>query len=128
MIVYYSIGQKGFFVEGINEIPKDALSISEEHYEQLKNELAMGKVISYENGSLICSVDPARIGMEQAAEERSWRDIELSRVDNELNKVQDSDPKAQGTVADWREYRRKLRNYPEAEGFPSYTSRPESPY
>jgi len=58
--------------------------------------------------------------------ERQWRNIELIRADEELNKVQDADSKARGTVAQWREYRRALRNYPESEGFAS-GSRPVSP-
>ena len=37
---------------------------------------------------------------ELAREERIWRDAELIRADEELNKVQDSDPKAVGTVGD----------------------------
>ena len=60
------------------------------------------------------------------AAEKLWRNAELTRADEELNKVQDADPKAVGTVAQWREYRRALRNYPESEGFSSGI-RPVSP-
>lgn len=58
--------------------------------------------------------------------ERLWRNGELVRADEELNKVQDADPKAVGTVAQWREYRRALRNYPETDNFVTCT-RPVSP-
>lgn len=58
--------------------------------------------------------------------ERQWRNFELIRADEELNKVQDADPKAKGTVTQWREYRRSLRQYPESEGFTS-GNRPVSP-
>lgn len=61
-------------------------------------------------------------------EERAWRDAELVRADEELNKVQDADPKAKGTVGDWRNYRKNLRAYPESEGFPNKESRPVSPF
>lgn len=59
--------------------------------------------------------------------ERLWRDKELIRADYELSKVQDSDPKAIGTEAEWRDYRRALRNYPETSEFPSEAARPVSP-
>ena len=62
-----------------------------------------------------------------AITERYWRNAELVRADEELNKVQDADPKAIGTVGQWREYRKALRNYPSVEGFPNETLRPVSP-
>lgn len=60
-------------------------------------------------------------------QERLWRDSELDRADIELYKVQDSDPKAKGSVSGWREYRKALRAYPESEGFPNQESRPVAP-
>lgn len=59
-------------------------------------------------------------------QEITWRNSELIRADGELNKVQDADPKAIGTVGQWREYRKNLRAYPESEGFSSGI-RPVSP-
>lgn len=63
----------------------------------------------------------------QAYIERYWRDSELIRSDIELYKVQDSDPKAVGTVAGWREYRKALRAWPEHKDFPNKEKRPVSP-
>ena len=60
-------------------------------------------------------------------QERLWRDAELARADIELNKVQDSDPKAVGTVAGWREYRKALRAWPEHKDFPNKEKRPVPP-
>ena len=59
--------------------------------------------------------------------EREWRNSELIRADEELNKVQDSDPKSKGTVGDWRAYRKALRAMTEAEGFPTQHVRPTAP-
>lgn len=59
--------------------------------------------------------------------ERYWRDAELSRSDIELAKVQDSDPKAVGTVAQWRTYRKELRAWTESPNFPDTTYRPVAP-
>lgn len=63
---------------------------------------------------------------DKESQERQWRNAELIRADEELNKVQDADPKAVGTVGQWREYRKNLRAYPESEGFSSGV-RPVSP-
>jgi hypothetical protein len=62
-----------------------------------------------------------------AVVERNWRDSELINADIELNKVQDSDPKATGTVSDWRTYRKALRAWPEDKNFPKQEFRPKSP-
>ena len=69
-------------------------------------------------------VDPE---MSPAYLERLWRNKEISRADVELNKVQDSDPKAKGTVAEWREYRKQLRAWPSAKEFPNSKRRPKAP-
>jgi hypothetical protein len=66
-------------------------------------------------------VDTAKI------QERLWRDGELTRADIELYKVQDSDPKAVGTVAGWREYRKALRSWPNSQDFPDISKRPVAP-
>ena len=59
--------------------------------------------------------------------ERSWRNSELNRADIELYKVQDSDPKAKGSVSAWREYRKSLRQWPEHQDFPDNSKRPIAP-
>lgn len=60
-------------------------------------------------------------------EERVWRNAELIRADIVLNKVQDSDPKAVGSVSDWRNYRKSLRAWPEHQDFPKTEFRPKAP-
>lgn len=61
-------------------------------------------------------------------EELIWRESQLKIADYELNKVQDSDPKAVGTVGEWRAYRKELRSWPESSQFPNKESRPASPH
>lgn len=56
---------------------------------------------------------------------RAWRDTELARADVCLLKAEDGD--GVGTVSEWREYRKALRAWPEAEGFPADSSKPKSP-
>lgn len=60
-----------------------------------------------------------------AYEERQWRNKELNRADNELNKVQDG--VGVGTVSVWRAYRVLLRNWPAHASFPNPDYRPLAP-
>lgn len=80
--------------------------------------------MTYDNGGFYWVQESQEI---LESREKAWRDAELVRADEELNKVQDSDPKAKGTVSEWREYRKLLRGLPEATGFPNKESRPTSP-
>lgn len=67
---------------------------------------------------------PSSVSTDQ---ERAWRNFELNLSDIELNKVQDSDPNAIGSVSDWRLYRKALRAWPEHINFPDTNFRPISP-
>lgn len=60
-------------------------------------------------------------------QEISWRNFELYRADIGLYKAQDSDPKAVGSVSDWRSYRKMLRSWPENKNFPDINFRPIAP-
>ena len=60
-----------------------------------------------------------------AQHERSWRNQALAEADIELLKVQDD--RGTGLVADWRDYRNALRDWPENENFPNSEFRPLSP-
>lgn len=62
---------------------------------------------------------------EDKGREKSWRDLELSRADIELNKVQDG--VGIGTVAQWRSYRTALRDWPKHDRFPQEDFRPVAP-
>lgn len=56
-------------------------------------------------------------------EAKAWRDDELARSDIELSKVLDG--MGTGTEKDWRDYRCKLRQWPETKSFPK--TRPTAP-
>lgn len=125
--IYYSSSVKGFFssdVHSVEQIPKDSVEISKDLYDELFVGQTKGKLISSdENGFPFLKDNP----VDYKQIERDWRDIELKRADNELNKVQDSDPKAIGTVTEWRQYRKDLRAWPENQNFPNKNLRPVSP-
>lgn len=85
-----------------------------------ENNVTVG--MNYEDGKFTSVLEQS-----QLAAEKAWRNLELSRADQELNKVQDSDPKSTGTVTDWRAYRKELRAWPENINFPDVSSRPVAP-
>lgn len=72
-------------------------------------------------------LNPKPTEQDLAVIERFWRDTELLRADIELNKIQDSDPNATGTVTLWREYRKNLRALPQQPSFPVASARPIAP-
>jgi len=122
--IYYSPGTNGFYNKRINNnIPSDIIPVDDAHYKHLILEQSLGKKIKFEDGRLVAESPPSQ----EEVLERMWRDSELSRADTELNKVQDSDRKATGTVSEWRTYRKALRDWPESINFPSKDKRPKAP-
>lgn len=128
----YSAQQDKFFApefkssyEASGTWPIDGVEVSPEDFKEF-SATKDGHLRKFENGEFSW-VETAPSLEELARAEKFWRDEELKRADEELNKVQDADPKAVGTVAQWREYRKLLRALPDTAGFPSLESRPKSP-
>lgn len=129
MNVYYSRTTNGFYVEDLNKgnLPSDAVPISYDHYKSLLLGVATGQYIT-SNAVGYPALEAVVVSAEQACKvERNWRNEELMRADIELYKVQDSDPKSEGSVSDWRSYRKLLRSWPENKNFPNKDFRPKSP-
>lgn len=127
MKIFYSPSNKGFYHEGIQKtIPTDAFEISEKIYKELSAGLAEGKRVALSETNTLY-LEAYKIEENSPEQERAWRDSELSRSDKELYKIQDSDPKAVGLVADWRSYRKALRAWPENKNFPNKEFRPVAP-
>lgn len=109
--------------------PSDAREVSDEDWKQFgQSTIPEGKVRLWQKDKLVW-VDKISIKTKEQVEEeeRVWRNAELFRSDIELNKVQDSDPKASGTVSVWRDYRKSLRAWPESTLFPEKSKRPIAP-
>lgn len=125
--LYYSAGTGGFYDSRINsKIPDDAVEISQQRYSELRQGEMNGKnIVPNEQGLPNLSAEMSDSSKTQS--ERSWRNSELSRSDIELNKVQDADPKANGTVSQWRDYRKALRAWPESKDFLNKDKRPVAP-
>lgn len=56
-------------------------------------------------------------------QERAWRNKELIEADIEIFKLEDAGKDSES----WREYRVKLRGYPQSEVFPKLSARPKTP-
>ena len=126
--VYYDPISNGFYQSDINKvIPPTALVISDKRRWELVEGVSMGKEITVGASSELTLTNREVDEEDAKTSERAWRDSELDRADYELNKVQDSDPKATGSVSDWRSYRKVLRSWPEHEDFPNKDKRPASP-
>lgn len=126
--MFYSKSTNGFYDKSIHKtIPPDAVEISKTVYEELLSGQSTGLKIVSDNDGYPTLEEDVLTDSEKVNLERVWRDNELIRADKELNKVQDSDPKASGSVSAWREYRKALRALPEHVDFPNKTARPVAP-
>ena len=127
MRYFYSKTTGGFYIDAIHDsVPEDSVEITEQEYQQLFEDQTVGKLIVPDSNGYPIAVTVSPTLEDLKAIERGWRNSELSYADIELNKVQDSDPKAKGTVSDWRNYRKELRAYPDTLDFPQGI-RPISP-
>jgi len=107
--------------------PKDAVLIT---YADFKKYSLTAKPFGYKLGEsegFPSWVEDTTSAPQSHSLERQWRDSELTRADIEIYKVQDSDPKAVGSVSDWRSYRKTLRYWPENQNFPNKEFRPNAP-
>lgn len=124
---YYDPESKGFYQNDFHsKIPATAIEITDKLRWELIDGQASGKQIVVDIDQV--SLQERKVDLyELPLLERNWRDMELVRTDFELNKVQDSDPKAVGSVSDWRNYRKSLRAWPEHQDFPKTEFRPKAP-
>lgn len=127
MSIFYNPLNEGFYHTGVQpQIPNTAVKITKLQYQEFQKAQAEGfKPIFLDGGFTF----QERVTTEEELSivEASFIDDELIRVRSELEKIQDSDTNAVGTVAQWREYRKALRAWPEHEKFPSKEFRPVAP-
>lgn len=135
MKFFYSKTTNTFYPEEFKDIyqknlswPKDAVEVEYSIFKEYGETTApTGKIRKPDSDGMPVWTD-LEISLEHLyLAEESWVKSELDRAAEELNKVQDSDPKAIGTVADWRAYRRALRAWPDSEDYPETSKRPISP-
>ena len=130
MKYYVSPSTLGFYVDKINNhIPSDAIQLSQDVYLSLLSGVNSGYEIDFELSDQLTLKKIVSIQTIEnlSKDERFWRNTELTRADYELNKVQDSDHSAVGSVGEWRTYRKALRAWPEQVGFPNKEFSPKAP-
>jgi len=127
MSIFYDPVSEGFYHKGIQTfIPKTAIEITRDEYLEFQRGQCKGLKVVLVDGKL--SLTNREVKLEDLRlEENSFIDRELLRARDELEKVQDSDAQAFGTVAQWREYRKALRAWSEHKEFPSKEFRPVAP-
>lgn len=121
----FSPSTRGFYrrdVHGDN-VPTDAVEISDEDHAALMDGQATGKVIEIGTSDLPELQDPAPPSADQlAAEVRARRDALLAASD--WSQVRDV---ADATAALWQPYRQLLRAITAQPGFPSSVTWPQPP-
>lgn len=125
------------YISGVHpEIPGDAVSISDDRYDAVIANPRYGQVRSHDAQGLPILIDPPVIGQtdeQQAADERVWRDAEVSSTEwlvtrhrDELDMQLDTTLTAE-QFAELLVYRQALRDWPQTEAFPDSTQRPVAP-
>lgn len=124
-MIKYSKETGGFYPKDFaGNLPKDVVEITEELYFRLLRDNSEGRVIkSNEKGHPFSD----EVTVNTSDSEVMWVDVELRRAGEELDKVQDSDPSAFGSVSEWRTYRKALRAWVKDVKFPNKDFRPTSP-
>lgn len=121
----YSPTARGFFddnIHTVDEIPLDALPISDADYEALFAGQSLGKLIIPGPGGWPVVADPAPVSSNALGTRvRTVRDILLTLSD--WTQVRDAPAK---TAAKWAPYRQALRDLPSQAGFPEIVEWPEA--
>lgn len=131
---YYSPSTNGFYPEDLHSLykssgtlPEDLLEITEAEWLEFGIGVTpVGYVRGFIDGKLSWLLNEPSITLSTSSE-RVWRDRELTRTDIEIFKIQDQDKRALGTFEEWKDYRRKLRAWPEDGNFPNQDFRPLAP-
>lgn len=133
--MFSSKSTRGFYDSSIHDsMPDDVVEISTEFHAELLTGQSVGKVIFWGDDGYPILIDPPPPSADElAAQERQWRDRQLSLSDGVVTRHRDEleegvEPTL--TAAQYTElqaYRRQLRNWPEAGEFPLVDHRPVAP-
>lgn len=128
MKVYFDPVTMGFYTtEHFKTFPSTAVNIPVELYKELQAGETRGLQIACDDAGYPF-LKPLDVDIEfLISAEHIWINTELARAGLELDKVQDSDATAVGTVGQWRDYRKALRAWAGHKDFPKKEFRPKSP-
>lgn len=131
----YSKSTGTSYIVGLHQdIPFDAVDISDECYERVIGNPPLGKVRSHDVLGLPILIDPPPLTREQLAViERLWRDAQINslrwlreRHGDEVNSARPTTLTAEQSV-ELLDYVQALRDWPLAPDFPSSERRPAPP-
>lgn len=135
--MFYSPSAAGFYSDEFHgdNIPEDAVEITDELYAQLVAGPAQGKRVVVGNDGLPRLADPLPASDETLAIiERAWRDSELLVTDARVSRHRDElESQSRCTLSveqysELQQYRRQLRDWPQCADFPTQSLRPAQPH
>lgn len=142
MTYYFSPGRLAFYPDTLRDVyeaspqgwPDDGIPVSVEEYEKLFAEQTQGRVFCAGPDGAPMTKEPDPPTPEQlAATERAWRGSQLNATDALVQRHRDELEDGTSTTLSAEQYqelqvyRHSLREWPEAEGFPSTDLRPVAP-
>lgn len=134
--MFYRAIDGGFYEPSIHGamMPEDVVEIPDSLYFQLLKGQEQGKQIEPDQQGFPKLVDPPALTDNQLSyQERIWRDAELTATDSMVARHRDELEEGAGTTlteaqyVELQTYRRALRGWPEADGFPLIEYRPLKP-
>lgn len=136
MTVFFCPSSTSFYDDDIygDQLPQDAIEITEDLRQQLLEAQSAGKqIVADENGQPVATDRPGPTIEQQVQRERFWRDAELTKTDMLVTRHRDEqDAGRVPTLTDeqyrqLQSYRLELREWPENASFPNDQRRPETP-
>jgi hypothetical protein len=119
-------------VHGDN-MPNDVLEITEEVYLAVIGNPAPGKIRAHDKQGMPYLIDPPVVVPDPAAQERKWRDAELSSVMWLRERHRDQQEIGGDTTLSGDQfsellvYMQQLRDWPQSQAFPDIEQRPTAP-
>lgn len=132
MKIFYSRSTLVSYLEGIHTaIPKDAVHISQDRYDQVIGSPGAGKIRSHNDDGLPILIDaPPR---NEVSLERAWRDSQIASVQWLRDRHRDEQDMGHDFTLTQEEsqqlldYMQQLRDWPASPNFPAAHSRPSPP-
>lgn len=125
------------YLKGIHAVmPEDVVEISHERFDAVIGNPELGKVRSHDAEGLPILIDPPEVELtddELAANERAWRDAEVSSTEWLVSRHRDEQYMQLATTltaeqfAELLVYRQALRDWPQSEAFLDAEQRPVAP-
>lgn len=132
---FYSRTTGNCYISGLHaEMPVDAVEISDECFEAVIGNPLPGKVRSHDKSGFPILIDePPRSSLEKAAEERGWRECQLSACQWLRERHRDEEDLGRPTslgqerFIELLTYIQALRDWPQNPDFPDAQYRPPAP-